>query len=71
MGIARAEIAFPAASQWLRERASNALGRISWQRAERYEPPALSDDSRRQLQREQLLAQQRLGRLNLAVRRPL
>jgi hypothetical protein len=40
-------------------------------RAKQYHAPALSDDSKRQLQRERQSAQLRLDRLNLAVRRPL
>jgi hypothetical protein len=68
MSIARAELA---PSQRLTERASTALGRVFRRRAERDEPSALSDDSRRQLQRERLLAQARLERLTLAARRPL
>jgi hypothetical protein len=71
MDIARRDIGFLPASQWLRARASIVLAAIMRRRARRYKPPALSDDSRQQLQRERLQAQHCLDRLNLAARRPL
>ena len=67
MDIASVGIASPVG--WLRERAHNVLSMI--RRAKQYHAPALSDDSKRQLQRERQSAQLRLDRLNLAVRRPL
>ena len=67
MGIARVGIASPV--EWLLGSADIVLTVI--QRAKRYDSLALSDNPRRQLQHERLLAQLRLDRLNLAARRPL